>query len=324
MNPPPDGILLPRRQISALSRQRSPQRKAPRRPRTRSVKQPTPSGNEGEPVMTITISREERTAGKISPAHVEAALAAIREDGYVVLEDIVSHDHLDRLWERMDEDSRKLIAVEKWGGAGQVKGHLQQGPPPFAPYVFPDIVANPFVIQVTRGLLGEGVYNSFYNGNTNSPGSGKQPLHRDGGHLWPGLEVAHPTASVVVNISPMDVSEENGSVELWPGTHRVTSVDGRIDEEAEAARRKVVPPVRGNAKKGSVLIRDIRLWHRGVPNPSDRPRHMIALIHNIRWLQRGKPLQFNKGCEAAFEGIDFDHNVEFTDKPIDYLFRYRK
>ena len=71
--------------------------------------------------------------------------------------------------------------------------------------------------------------------------------------------------------------------------------------------------------KGSVLIRDIRLWHRGVPNRSNRPRHMIAMIHNIRWLRRGNPLPFNKGCEAAFNNSDLDHNVEFTDEPIDYL-----
>jgi ectoine hydroxylase-related dioxygenase (phytanoyl-CoA dioxygenase family) len=173
--------------------------------------------------MTITIGSNEQAAGKMTGAHLEEALKALREEGYIVLEDIVSHPHLDRLRERMDEDSQKLIAADKWGGAGRVKGHLQQGPPPFAPYVFSDIVANPFVIQVTRELLGDGVYNSFYNGNTNCPGSSKQPLHRDGSHLWPGLEVAHPPASVVVNISPMNVSEENGSVELWPGTHLVTS-----------------------------------------------------------------------------------------------------
>ena len=86
-------------------------------------------------------------------------------------------------------------------------------------------------------------------------------------------------------------------------------------------RREIAPPVRGNAKKGSVLIRDIRLWHRGVPNPSDRPRHMIAMIHNIRWLQRSKPLRYLKGGEAAFENSELDHNAEFTDEPIDYLFR---
>jgi ectoine hydroxylase-related dioxygenase (phytanoyl-CoA dioxygenase family) len=270
--------------------------------------------------MTITVGSEEVAAGKISPAHLTAAIQALREEGYVVLENVVSHAPLDLLRERMDEDSRKLIAVEKWGGAGRLPGHLQQGPPPFAPYVFSDIVANPFVLQVTRELLGEGLYNSFYSGNTNCPGSGTQPLHRDGAHLWPGLELAHPAAAVVVNISPCDVTEENGSVELWPGTHRETSADRRVDEATEEARRRVEPPVRGDCRKGSALIRDIRLWHRGVPNCSDHPRHMIAMIHNIRWLRRGRPLQFQRGCEDAFPECDLDHNVEFTDRPIDYLF----
>lgn len=280
--------------------------------------------------MRITPTPADLKAGKLSPAHVEQAVEAIRADGYVVLEDVVSHAHLDLLRERMDEDSRKLIDAEKWGGAGRVPGHLQQGPPPFAPYVFTDVVANPYVLQVTRELLGEGLYNSFYNGNTNSPGSSLQPLHRDSGHLWPRQTTAHPTASVVVNISPMDVSEGNGAVELWPGTHlelastfRGEAVGSAVDPATEAARRKVVPPIRGCARKGSALIRDIRLWHRGVPNPSDRPRHMIAMIYNIRWLQRGKPLKFGKGCEAVFEGTGLDPHAEFTDEPIDYLFRPR-
>ncbi|MCA1596884.1 MAG: phytanoyl-CoA dioxygenase family protein [Chloroflexi bacterium] len=271
--------------------------------------------------MTITPTPDERTSGTLSQVHVEQAVEAIRTEGFVVLEDVVSHAHLDVLRERMDEDSRKLIEREQWGGAGHVHGHLQQGPPPFAPYVFPDVVANSFVIQVTRDLLGPGLYNSFYNGNTNTPGSSRQPLHRDGGHLWPDLEVAHPAVSVVVNISPTDVSEENGSVELWPGTHLDTRTPHHIDERAEEERRKILPPVRGNARKGSALIRDMRLWHRGVPNPSDRPRHMIATVHNVRWLQRGKPLRYVTGCEAAFENSDLDHNAVFTEEPFDYLFR---
>ena len=53
------------------------------------------------------------------------------------------------LREKMDQDSRILIDREQWGGAGQLKGHLQQGPPPFAPFVFREIVANPFVIRST-------------------------------------------------------------------------------------------------------------------------------------------------------------------------------
>ena len=270
--------------------------------------------------MVITVKPKELSAGKLSDKHVKQAIEAILIDGYVVLENIIKHEHLDILRERMDADSQKLIKAGKWGGAGMLKGHLQQGPPPFAPYIFSDIVANPYVIQVTKELLGEGVYNNFYNGNTNCPGSGIQPLHRDGDHLWQNQEVAHPSAEVVVNISPQDTTEENGSVELWPGSH--LDVSGRhIDDDHEAERRETAPPIRGNAKKGSVLIRDMRLWHRGVPNLSDKPRHMIAMIHRIRWLRSGRRLKYQTGCEKAFENSELDHNAEFVDEKLDdYLF----
>lgn len=270
--------------------------------------------------MEITVRPKELSSSKLSDKQVNQAVEAIRVDGYVVLENIINHDHLDILRERMDDDSRKLIKAERWGGAGMLKGHLQQGPPPFAPYIFKDIVANPFVVQVTKALLGEGVYNNFYNGNTNCPGSGTQPLHRDGDHLWLNQKVAHPASEVVVNISPQDTFEENGSVELWPGSH--LDVSGRhIDDEHEAERREIAPPIRGNAKKGSALIRDMRLWHRGVPNQSDEPRHMIAMIHRIRWLRSGRRLKYQTGCEDAFENSELDHNAEFVQEKLDdYLF----
>ena len=278
--------------------------------------------------MEITVQPKELEIGQLTDTHVAQAVKAIRVDGYVVLENVVSHEHLDILRERMDADSQILIKAEQWGGAGRLKGHLQQGPPPYAPYIFRDIVANPYVVQVTKRLLGPGLYNNFYNGNTNCPGSTTQPLHRDGAHLWPDQEVAHPTTEVVVNISPQETTEENGSVELWPGSHLEVSGTG-IEPEEEAARREIVPPIRGNAKKGSVLIRDMRLWHRGVPNPSNKPRHMIAMIHRVSWLGSNRKLKYKTGCEAAFENSELDHNAEFLDfvdpkiEDYDYLFNPR-
>ena len=281
------------------------------------------SGRMAEPVV-ISLTRKETESRRMSPGRLKQAVEAIRRDGYVVIENAVPHEPLDILREKMDQDSRVLIDRELWGGAGQLKGHLQQGPPPFAPFVFREIVANPFVIQVNTALLGEGIFNSFYNGNTNCPGSDTQPLHRDGPHLWPGHEPAHPTACVVANISPLDVTEENGAVELWPGTHLHTFPETAIDKETEEAQRKASPPVSGCAKKGSVLIRDVRLWHRGVPNRSDRPRHMIALVHCISWYRNRGPLMFNTGCEKAFpDDCGLNHNAEFIEDPIDYLFLNR-
>lgn len=46
---------------------------------------------------------------------------------------------------------------------------------------------------------------------------------------------------------------------------------------------------------------------------------MIAMIHNVCWLQRANPLKYLKGREAAFENSELDHNAEFTAEAIEYL-----
>ncbi len=275
--------------------------------------------------MEITISPEERVNGEMSETHLNQAVRAIREEGYLILSDVISHTHLNLLHEKMNADLHTLMTASVLP-VNFVKGHLQQDPPPFAPYVFRDVVANPWVMQISRQVLGEGGFNSCYTGNTNCPGSGTQPVHVDYGQLWPGLETAHPAVSLVINVAPMEVTEHNGSIELWPGSHLDTSVamaDAtiKVEDRLVEARREIVPPVRGNTKKGSVLIRDMRLWHRGMPNHSDRPRQMIAMVHHIHWFRRNRRVRFNKGCEAAFENCQMDPNVEFTDEPIDYIFR---
>ena len=60
----------------------------------------------------------------------------------------------------------------------------------------------------------------------------------------------------------------------------------RVPEELVAARRAVRGPLLGATRKGAVLIRDMRLWHRGRPNHSSEPRFMIAMIHNVAWYRR--------------------------------------
>lgn len=276
--------------------------------------------------MEITVTPEEHATESLTDAHLKQALDAIRTDGYVVLNAVVAHEHLDLLCERMTEDLEKIMNAPA-PPHNFVWGNVQQDPPPFPPYVFRDIVVNPWVVQVSKALLGEKVFNNFYSGNTNLPGSSLQPVHVDSGQLWPNLEVAHPAAKVVVNLALDEVTEENGSIELWPGSHldtqKAVGDDIKVDEHLLKARRRVAPPVRGNTKKGSILIRDVRLWHRGMPNLSDRPRFMIAMIHNRRWLHRASRFQFNTGCEAAFAESDLDLNTTFVDEPIDYLFRNR-
>jgi len=238
----------------------------------------------------ITISHREYIQKQMTNEHLSQAVNAVCKFGFVILSNVVEHDHLDAIRERMTVDSQKLISAGKWGGAGYVRGHFQQGPPPFAPYLFQDIVSNHFAIQVTHAILGDGLYNCFYSSNTNTPKSDIQPLHLDSHHLWGNLSVAHPASSLAINIPLIELNEGNGSTEIWPCSHLVPinpshiseiHRPGYISEDLATKQRSVVPPIRANIPKGGILIRDMRMWHRGVPNNSTEIRHMIAMIHNI-------------------------------------------
>ena len=270
-------------------------------------------------LICIDPTPAERGAGGLSGAHLAQALAAMRRDGILILQQVIDHAPLDSLKARMDRDSLELLAFcDSRGGNPRDRGHLQQGPPPFAPYVFSDYVANPMVADVLDAILGSGAYCEFYNGNTNCPGSTYQQLHLDAVHESSSATDAAPTSAVVVNVVPQDVDEHNGAVELWPGTHRIVAPTP-VPEGSIESRRAEVPPIRGVFRKGDVLLRDSRLWHRGVPNPSNDYRHMLAMVFVGSNKPRGRPLLFSRDCEALLATAPLPFHATFTDQPIDYL-----
>ncbi len=76
---------------------------------------------------------------------------------------------------------------------------------------------------------------------------------------------------------------ENGSTEVWPATHLI--VDDELDEGVELDDRVgALASSRLNVAAGSVVLRDLRVWHRGVPNTSDHARSMLAVVYQRRWL----------------------------------------
>jgi ectoine hydroxylase-related dioxygenase (phytanoyl-CoA dioxygenase family) len=267
-------------------------------------------------MLALDITPAEVQSGQMSPDHLDAAVQAIRDDGFVVLNDVINLAHIDALRERMLEDLQAILAREdtpfNWNAT-----NVQQDPPPFHPYLFRDVLLNDMAIAVTKAILGAGLKNTFYSGNTALPGDFKQPVHPDMAQLWPNLTVAPPPHALIVNVPVVDMSAENGSTELWPGTHLDTRMfvqKGHIEvpEEWVEARRAEVPPIQPSVRKGSLLIRDGRLWHRGMPNHTDAPRPMIAMIHVIKWWPQS-PARFAKGTEDFFEHPDLATNAVFVD-----------
>jgi hypothetical protein len=275
-------------------------------------------------MLNLNITAAERVSGRLAPHRRESALAALREHGYVVLAGAVQRSHALVLRRKMLADLPRI--VERCDAPFNFNtGNIQQEPPPFSPYLFRDVLLNDYAIELTHALLGAGVKNSYYSGNTAMPFAGsRQPVHVDLGQLWPGLEQATPPYAYVVNVPIVDMTPENGSTELWPGSHLDTTMhvqmgDLKVPEAALEARRQVAPPLQPTVPAGSILIRDIRLWHAGMPNLTPRPRPMIAMIHGIAWWNTDQTIDFPRGTEEFFQHPLLETSARFVAGAIDYI-----
>lgn len=110
-----------------------------------------------------------------------------------------------------------------------------------------------------------------------------QPVHSDADFAHP----IHPFA-YVINVPLITMTPENGSTEVWPGTHTDSGLhvqeglqgdraSGRIKSDELERRHKIRPPCQPVVPKGSIIVRDLRLWHAGVGNRTDTVRVMLAM-----------------------------------------------
>lgn len=80
-------------------------------------------------ITTLDITPEEVRTGRITPVHLSAATRALRDDGIVVLNDIVSMDHIAALREKMLHDLPAYLARTD-APFNFNTGNVQQEPPP--------------------------------------------------------------------------------------------------------------------------------------------------------------------------------------------------
>lgn len=145
----------------------------------------------------------------------------------------------------------------------------------------PQIVDNDDVMAVVSELVGaDGVMCQLAT-DTPTKGSEYQDLHRDTQLLFPESGSETPPYQLAVNFPLVDVTMDNGPMEMASGTHMTSKAEGmRLIETGEAPLKPVL------MNRGDVMIRDVRHIHRGTPNPSDTPRPMVVIGYSRRWLFR--------------------------------------
>lgn len=236
-------------------------------------------------------------AKKLSLQNQVDPAEAIKRDGYVILENCLSTEYVAELREEFLKhmnDKVKRFALKpiepidirnfkndnvrldfRPAGGNHDLNRWNMHIPTSATFLNDKIIANPRVVEIIEKFMGPDCVAFLLASDTPYPGSGFQNIHQD-----------FPRFGFTVNIPLVDFTENNAPLEIWPGTHVRTLLDGskpfhtkNVDlskDEMQAIVRDV-PSQRVMIKAGSILIRDQRMVHRGTANIGNEPRPCLAI-----------------------------------------------
>lgn len=108
----------------------------------------------------------------------------------------------------------------------------------------------------------------------------------------------------------MPLFEDNSSTE-----------PGIIRKEFVEARRRTRPPCSTiAAPKGSVIIRDFRLWHASRPNQTDdEPRVMIVTVLSPKWYRSNLEIVLPQSVKEGIDWGSLGPKIKCVEDGYDYL-----
>lgn len=186
--------------------------------------------------------------------------------------------------------------IQKWSDhfAPLLKSHLEtQADPsfrgaqrfyvtlPFAePFADPEIFDNDDVIAIMERIAGKDFVMCQLATDTPLLGSDYQNIHSDAPPLF-DESVHTPSFQLALNFPLVDVTDENGPLEITRGTHIIPKSEGMKKIESGEIKVESI-----KMQMGDVMIRDVRCLHRGTPNKTEVPRPMVVIGYSRRWLNR--------------------------------------
>lgn len=209
-----------------------------------------------------------RTLGVSDSTLTPEEMAFLDENGYLVLENILSHVQIERFRERFDE----LLAEE--GDKAGLEVHQEQGTERLADLVnkgeiFEICFTHPRVLAGIAHVLQSDLKLSSINARFAKPGEGLQHLHADWGRLDTPGEFQVCNSIWLLD----DFTEENGATRVVPGSHRWGSRlpgDEMADPGQPHPKEKLLL-----GRAGTVVVFNSHTWHGGTLNRTDRRRRAM-------------------------------------------------
>ena len=223
--------------------------------------------------------------------------ASFDEQGFLVVEDAVSRAQLSALREQFAawvEDSR--AHSEAWGETidGRARFDVEQGHSATHPALrrinaptdissaFYDVMRDSRMTDCVADLIGPGV--RFHHSKVNSklPGAATEVKWHQDFPFTPHSNDDLVTALLMVD----EVTEENGPLQVVPGSHRGPIYDlwhdgvftGAVDDAVTARCREQAVTCTGSA--GALCLMHTRLLHGSSPNRSTAPRTLFIAVYS--------------------------------------------
>lgn len=149
------------------------------------------------------------------------------------------------------------------------------------PFSDPAFYEDPDIIAIVEKLAGKDFVMCQLASDTPVLGSDYQAIHRDCPPLFPETGTETPMYQLALNFPLVDVTPDNGPLEIIRGTHMMSREEGMSLIESGKASIEAV-----SLQMGDVMIRDVRTLHRGTPNKTNEPRPMVVIGYSRSWLNR--------------------------------------
>ncbi len=219
----------------------------------------------------------------------EEITAAIKRDGYAIIERVMSEEALLRLRAGLQPhvDVTDTGTEDFWGHHTKRFGALIA-----KSATAREMLVDPIVLGTCDDILLEhcAAYWVNYTGIMHlGPGERAQVLHRDT-NLWPISNPA-PPLTVATMWAVSEFTADNGGTLVVPGSHLWD--DDRKPEPEEIVATEMPP--------GSVLLYTGNVIHGGGANKTDKPRFGVALHYVLGWLRQEENQVLTTSMEEARE-----------------------
>ena len=247
-------------------------------------------------IPRVNFSRTAKALGSVPDHAVKRACQRFREEGCMVLEDILSPRYVEEMRKYYVERYSRYLAGERFPDAYEVGARRSMVTAEIeGPFNSSRLYGNRFAMPIIRGLLGRRSIIGAFNVVTSMPGSRTQHLHADHPGLFRKQDIDGmlPVYSVSLAIPLVDLNKSHGTTRFYPGTHITT-------EETEPK----VPYFDPDVPAGSAILFDIRVRHRGTRNVSKEPRPIVYAIYNRYWFRDA--VNYDNGPPVSISAEEFE------------------